>query len=120
MLYDNFIQFRRRLVGMADEVDSKSIGGNTVRVQVPQPADLKALENIGFFLYFQGLSVFLQVVQGTPFSGSGTPFSGEISHEISHEKRLIFLLFSRRTSSFIVPYITQFIGYVRPEQFDPR
>lgn len=28
------------------------------RVQVPQPADLKALENIGFFLYFQGVSVF--------------------------------------------------------------
>lgn len=43
---------------MADEVDSKSIGGDTVRVQVPQPADLKALENIGFFLYFQGLLVF--------------------------------------------------------------
>ena len=26
MLYDNFVQFRSRLVGMADEVDSKSIG----------------------------------------------------------------------------------------------
>ena len=43
---------------MADEVDSKSIGGNTVRVQDPQPADLKTLENIGFFLYFQGFSAF--------------------------------------------------------------
>ena len=27
-----------RLVGMADEVDSKSIDGDIVRVQVPQPA----------------------------------------------------------------------------------
>ena len=26
---------------MADEVDSKSIGGDTVRVQVPQPAVIK-------------------------------------------------------------------------------
>ena len=52
------VQVPAGVLELVDEVDSKSIGGNTVRVQVPQPADLKALENIGFFLYFQGLSVF--------------------------------------------------------------
>ena len=46
MLYDNFIQFRSRLVGMADEVDSKSIGSDTVRVQVPQPALLGRGESL--------------------------------------------------------------------------
>ena len=46
MLYDNFVQFRSRLVGMADEVDSKSVGSNTVRVQVPQPALLGRGESL--------------------------------------------------------------------------
>ena len=29
----------RRCVGMADDADSKSVGGNTVWVQVPPPAE---------------------------------------------------------------------------------
>lgn len=40
-----------RLVGMADEVDSKSIDGNIVRVQVPQPALLGRGENRGSDLF---------------------------------------------------------------------
>ena len=36
-----------RLVGMADEVDSKSIGGDTVRVQVPRPALLGRGKTVG-------------------------------------------------------------------------
>ena len=49
MLYDNFIQFRSRLVGMADEVDSKSIGSDTVRVRPPLPAPEKSTLRRAFF-----------------------------------------------------------------------
>ena len=45
--------FECRRVGMADEADSKSVGGNTVWVQVPLPA-VSAESNrfFAFFLYF--------------------------------------------------------------------
>ena len=39
-----------RPVGMADEVDSKSIGSDTVRVQVPRPALLGRGESLNLQL----------------------------------------------------------------------
>ena len=78
-----------RLVGMADEVDSKSIGGNTVRVQVPQPADLKALENIDFSFIFKGFGVSrvkrVNVKQA---------FKGIMQHECNTENRHSSFLFN--------------------------
>ena len=45
-----------RLVGMADDADSKSVAGNRVRVQVPQPAVTKgpgkAMKNSALFRAF--------------------------------------------------------------------
>lgn len=46
---------RSRPVGMADEVDSKSIDGNIVRVQVPRPALLgrgKTVEDVWILRFF--------------------------------------------------------------------
>ena len=55
----------RRLVGMADEVDSKSIGGNTVRVQVPQPA-LHPWQGIGLKItYLRYFWSFFLLKKGT-------------------------------------------------------
>ncbi len=44
---------RAGLSELADEADSKSVGGNIVRVQVPQPAlDLKLRSDIADFSFF--------------------------------------------------------------------
>ena len=56
MLYDNFIQFRSRLVGMADEVDSKSIASDGVRVRPPPPVP----EENADFVQKSAFSLFVQ------------------------------------------------------------
>ena len=67
---------------MADEVDSKSIGGNTVRVQVPQPADLETLENIGFSFIFKGFQRFIDKT----CKCKNMLFKGIMQHECNTEK----------------------------------
>ena len=57
--------FNRRHVGMADEADSKSVGGNTVWVQVPLPAvgaELKVLRFLFPFLYSNPISCFFHFI----------------------------------------------------------
>ncbi len=54
-----------RRVGMADEADSKSVGGNTVWVQVPLPAvgaELKVLRFLFPFLYSNPISCFFHFI----------------------------------------------------------
>ena len=49
-----------RLVGMADEVDSKSIPGNGVRVQVPPAApENDRRYRLSFFLYIYNEKIFI-------------------------------------------------------------
>ena len=62
------VDAKRRLVGMADEVDSKSIGGDTVRVQVPQPAVkfLRVSFETPSFLFVRKLVVDDLLIAGTP------------------------------------------------------
>ena len=65
---------KSRPVGMADEVDSKSIDGNIVRVQVPRPALLgrgKTVEIISF-LRFSFLP-FLLFADGNLYLGNLLP-----------------------------------------------
>ena len=80
MLYDNFIQFRSRLVGMADEVDSKSIGSDTVRVQVPQPALLgrgESLKNNMVYVVFKAFSFLQRKIESC--SQDSPPAAGRFS-----------------------------------------
>ena len=80
MLYDNFIQFRSRLVGMADEVDSKSIGSDTVRVQVPQPALLgrgESLKNNMVYVVFKAFSFLPRQLESC--SQNSPPAAGRFS-----------------------------------------
>ena len=77
MLYDNFIQFRSRLVGMADEVDSKSIGSDTVRVQVPQPALLgrgESLKNNIVYVIFKAFCFFATLFRSAAVRSRGAFF----------------------------------------------
>ena len=62
------VDAKRRLVGMADEVDSKSIGGDTVRVQVPQPAVkfLRVSFETPSFLFVRKLVVDDLLIAGAP------------------------------------------------------
>lgn len=49
---------------MADEVDSKSIGSDTVRVQVPQPALLgrgESLESNVYFVIFEAFLFYMKI-----------------------------------------------------------
>ena len=77
MLHDNFIQFRSRLVGMADEVDSKSIGSDTVRVQVPQPALLgrgESLKSNMVYVIFKAFSFLATLFHSAAVRSRGAFF----------------------------------------------
>ena len=65
---------------MADEVDSKSIGSDTVRVQVPQPALLgrgESLKNNMVYVVFKAFSFLQRKIESC--SQNSPPAAGRFS-----------------------------------------
>ena len=80
---------------MADEVDSKSIGSDTVRVQVPQPALLgrgESLKNNMVYVVFKAFSFLQRKIESC--SQDSPPAAGRFSdtlHSAAVRSRGAFL-----------------------------
>ena len=75
---------------MADEVDSKSIGSDTVRVQVPQPALLgrgESLKNNIVYVIFKAFSFLATLFHSAAVRSRGAFFCVIGRSFLGHKKR---------------------------------